>query len=271
MHPANKPTQLHGLWTLDDDFTDRVPLRWQFTIGIPVAVSRKCPKLNKAEIIANGTIGFIVVFDRCSRVPDHTIHIVDGVTIHRLRRIPDMIYIQVRNCTRVLVERFPAVVIGIPVTSYTLKMGLPNPNGVSKTWSINVKAFNLITAYALTPEKVQGQTIREGVVIAPLERNGGTTPPAGLYVAFSRVEKLERLTLVAPLTRTTRTYVSQFSPTHATIAEMRRLQELVVIPESASVQQRTAFRAWLENETAYANLALRTTVGQPASKHRRYR
>ena len=83
---ANRRTRLEGLHRLDDDFTDRIPLRWQFTIGMPVSVSRKCPPLNKAELIANGTIGFIVGFDRSGRSPDHTVHNVDGATVHRLHQ-----------------------------------------------------------------------------------------------------------------------------------------------------------------------------------------
>ena len=85
-----------------------------------------------------------------------------------------MIYLRIRKCNRVLVDGFPAGIVGIPATSYTVKLNLPNPNGVAKSWSVNVIAFNLITAYALTPEKVQGQTIQDGVVIAPLERKGGS-------------------------------------------------------------------------------------------------
>ena len=152
--PANRRTRLGCLYNLDDYVTDRVPLRWQFTIGMPVAVSRKCPPLHKAEVIANGTIGFVVGFDRCARDPQHTVHVIDGVTIHRLCRIPDMIYIHVQKCNRILVEGFPPGTIGIPASVYSVKMSLPDPNDKAKTWSINVNSFNLITTYALTPEKI---------------------------------------------------------------------------------------------------------------------
>jgi hypothetical protein len=267
--PANRKSKLkNSLRNLDEYVTDRIPLRWHFTIGMPVAVSRKCPPLNKAEVIANGTIAFIVGFDRSARGPGHTVQDIDDetVNVHRLHRIPDMIYVQVRGCNRVLVQGFPPGIIGIPATTYTVKLDLPNPNGKAKTWSVNVLAYNLITAYALTPEKVQGQTIRDGVVITHLERHGGPIPPASLYVAFSRIERQDRLTLVAPLTRS---YVNQFHPNLATITEMRRLQDMVVVPTSATPHQRRAFESWLQDETTYADSALNPCHPQPARKRAR--
>ena len=101
-----------------------------------------------------------------------------------MHRVPDMIYIRVINCNRVLVEGYPSGIFGIPAKRYRLKLSLPNPEGVSKTWSPSDTGFNIITAYAITPEKVHGETIGDGIVITPLERGGHLIPPASLYVAF---------------------------------------------------------------------------------------
>jgi hypothetical protein len=129
-----------------------------------------------------------------------------------------------------------------------------------------VVAFNLITAYAFTPEKVQGQTIRDGVVIAPFERPGAPMPPASLYVAFSRVEHKHGVTLVAPLTRT---YVDHFTPSLATITEMRRLQDMVIIPDTATEEHRWLFNSCLQQEIAYAHKATRRESQRTPAKRRR--
>ena len=217
---------------------------------MPITITRKCPPLNKAEVITNGVIGHIVGFDLSSLDPAFSIsEEVEGVVHHRLNQLPEMIYIKVQGNENILVDGFPPGIIGIPATKYAVQIDLPNPNGRAKSFSMTVWAFNMVCAYAVTPEKVQGQTIPDGVIITHLERPSFGMPKASLYVAFSRIEQLNKLLLVTELTRE---YVDRFTPNEETVNEMSRLQKMVSFPEYATAFQREEFSLWLEAEERMA-------------------
>ena len=74
------------------------------------------------------------------------------------------------------------------------------------------------------------------------------------------------MTLVVPLTRE---YVNHFSPNLATITEMRRLQDLVVVPNSATDEQRTAFESWLQKGILYAQNAIQADFDRPINRRRK--
>lgn len=248
--PASSRTRMSGLRHLDEYLTDRLPMTFDFVLGMPVIMTRRHPLLNKADIIANGTLAFIVGFDYNSQ--DQTWeHKSEGdVDIHVLHRVPDMIYIRIKKCNRVLVTGFPIGIIGIPKYKYQAKITAANPNNHSATWTVTVTTFNMVPAFAGTPENLQGRTLTDGIVMTELTRGSKPMPSQALYVSFSRIQKLTDLVLLKPLSRK---YLDKFRPRRETIEEMRRLQDMIEIPENAPYAEVEKFNAWIKEQRAYAD------------------
>ena len=239
--PACSRTRMTSLRHLDDHLTERMPMTFEFVTGMPVMITRRHPMLNKADVIANGAIGFVIGFDYNSQDNSYEEKREGKINIQQLNRIPDMIYLQLRRCDRVLVAGFPPGVIGIPKHKYAVKITGANPRNHSATWTVTVTTFNMVPAFALTPEKLQGQTLSDGVAITELKRGTKKVPPQALYVAFSRIKRLQDLALVTLLTPE---YLRKFHPDKHTVQEMRRLQSKVQCPPYAPQREVKMFETW---------------------------
>ncbi|ETN15092.1 hypothetical protein PPTG_07289 [Phytophthora nicotianae INRA-310] len=220
-----------------NDVTDRVPMKLLFYIGMPVMITRKHPSLVDADIIANGVIGNIVGMFPSPGSIDSTSYTVNGVIIHRLGQLPELLLIKVHGNESTLITGFPEGVIGLPRLHVSLQLKrFPN---LAQT-SVTVDQFTVVPAFACTTEKLQGQTCHDGVVVTPLDRRKGI-PKQTFYVALSRATRLAGLTLTDIVTRQ---YLDNFRPNEATVTKMNRLIEIVRLPLYAPLSELVRFNSF---------------------------
>jgi ATP-dependent DNA helicase PIF1 len=88
-----------------------------------------------------------------------------------------------------------------------------------KTVSLKLTTYPLVPSYALTVEKIQGATL-DGIVLGTLHHSSRKSfPSALLYVALSRVRRLQGLFLTEPLT-----FEDIRAPSNEIKAEIARLE-----------------------------------------------
>ena len=158
-----------------------------------------------------------------------------------------LLLVKIRNCSRVLVEGFPPGVVGIPTMHIPIKITLPN---TATRWTPTVDVFPCIGANSGTPEKLQGVNLEFKLFVGPLDRHGYSE--SCLYVAFSRVSKLENLVLTEPLTME---YIRKFTPPMAVLMQMKSLLERVNVPPYGTEEDKAAYQEWLRQEKEYLNQA----------------
>ncbi|KAG1694469.1 hypothetical protein DVH05_028660 [Phytophthora capsici] len=220
----------------NDDLTERIPLRLYSFIGMPIMVTRKPPQLADLKATANGTLGTIIGYYPPPNEAESVQVESDDTVVMRLLKAPQLIFVRLHDCDRVLVPGFGAGVIGIPKISASIK---PTIDSLGRA-SITIEQFPIVPAFACTTEKLQGKTCSDGVVVTPLHRKGGV-PPQSLYVALSRAKTLEALTLTQPLTPD---YIAKFKPSEADVEEMQRLISMIREPPYITSTQRTLFERW---------------------------
>lgn len=232
---------LRRLVNINDDMTDRIPMKLLFFIGMPVMIIRKHPQLLQADVIANGVLGNIVGFAPPAESLGCNITEANDVSIHRLNRQPQLLLVKIRGETRVLVEGFPKGVIGIPPLHAQVRLSkLPNLSQAT----ITVDQFAVVPAFACTTEKLQGQTCRDGIVVSSLDRRKAV-PRQALYVALSRCVSLEKLTLTDKLTRD---YLKRFQPSNDVSNEMERLMKKITLPPYIQFDEAEAFQQWRQRQ-----------------------
>jgi len=225
------------LANVNDDLTDRVPMKLLLFVGMPVKLTRKHPLLLDADVIANGVLGSIVGMYPAPEELPMIRYDVDGVVMHKLLSLPKLLLVKLHGYHNTLVNGFPEGVIGLPPLHASLRLSkIPN---LSKA-SITVDQFAAVPAFACTTEKLQGQTCHDGVVVTPLDRRRGV-PTQTLYVALSRAVSLAGLTLTESITRE---YLARFRPTKETADEIHRLIQLVRLPPYAPTTEIDAFNQW---------------------------
>lgn len=232
---------LRRILNVNDELTDRIPIKLLFFIGMPVMVTRKHPKLLQADVIANGVLGTIVGI--CPPVDELQFDAieVDGATIRQFQLQPQLILVKIRGITKELVRGFPPGVIGIPPLHAPIRLNkLPNLSQAS----ITVDQFALVPAFACTTEKLQGQTCHDGIVVTPLDQRKAV-PRQSLYVALSRCVSLEKLTLTSRLTRD---YLKYFYPSQDVANEMQRLIDEIVLPPYILPPLKREFDEWRDRQ-----------------------
>jgi hypothetical protein len=235
-------TIMHQIVNLNDDQTDRIPIKLLFYIGMPIMVTRKHPQLVDADVIANGVLGTIVGFSPPTEQLAFHSALVHGVEVKAFDHQPKLLLIKVRGSTKQLVNGFPPGVIGIPPLHAVVKISkIANLQQATLT----VDQFAVVPAFACTTEKLQGQTCRDGIIVTRLERSKGV-PPQTLYVALSRSVSLRGLTLTEPITPE---YLQRFKPAENVVNEMQRLIALVKLPPYATPSQIAQFQVWTSKQT----------------------
>jgi ATP-dependent exoDNAse (exonuclease V) alpha subunit len=225
------------LANINDNLTDRIPMKLLFFMGMPVMITRKHPSLLTADVIANGVIGTVVG----THPPLETLATIAceaaGGVIHKLIRLPEMLLIKLLNCETTLVNGFPVGFIRLPPTHISVRLTqIPNLSQASAT----VDQFAVVPAFACSTEKLQGKTCHDGVVVTPLDRRKTGVPFQTLYVALSRAVGLAGLTITEPITRA---YLEKFKPTQAIVKEMQRLINLVQLPPYISAPETDHWKA----------------------------
>ena len=149
-------------------------------------------------------------------------------------------------------------VVGIPPMHIPIKITLPN---TATRWTPTVDVFPFIGANALTPEKLQGVTLDFKLFMGPLDRHGFSE--SCLYVAYSRVRRLEDLVLSTPLTME---YLRKFTPPMAVLMEMKGLLERVDVPPYGTEADKASYQQWLKQEKIYLNQAFAIHYAKGSTK-----
>jgi len=140
-----------NLSNLPDDLTDRVPIKLLLYIGMPIMVTRKHPLLVDADIIANDVIGKIVGMHPAPHELETMRYSVEGVTIHRLVRRPELLLIKLFGSHTTLINGFGEGVVGLPMLHARLQLTkIPNLAQASVT----VDQFAVVPAFSCTTEKL---------------------------------------------------------------------------------------------------------------------
>lgn len=235
--PERSKPILEHIVNLNDDQTQRIPIKLAFYIGMPVMITRKHPQLLEANVIANGVLGTVIGFAPPADSLTFRTAKVLGVTVKTFKQQPKLLLIKISSSTKTLVNGFPSGVIGLPPLRTPVQLPqIPNLHQASLT----MQQFAAVSAFACTTEKLQGQTCHDGIVVTRLERQKGM-PPQTLYVALSRSLSLDGVTLTEPITRE---YLKKFKPNRATANEMKRLINLVSLPPYITLAQVAEFEGW---------------------------
>ncbi|KAJ3060997.1 hypothetical protein HDU98_003071 [Podochytrium sp. JEL0797] len=239
--PKNKKNlqTLSRLSDLNDDATSKIPLLFDFYLGMPIMCTKRIPDLKHLEVFANGTICFIIGFAASQQVGSEDpfiTTIVDGVVFKQFRSMPKLLWLKVRKCDRILVPGCPPGVVAIPPLELSVSIEMPN-NG--SLWSPTLVQFPCISALACTPEKLQGVTLDHWITISKLDRH--CYQPQTQYVGFSRIRMLKCIRLPFKYRLE---YIRKFKPPKPYVEEMIRLIDMVTLPSYASVEITTAFDDW---------------------------
>jgi hypothetical protein len=252
--------KIRRLQYLDDDSTDKVPFLLTFHLcHMPAMVTKRITELANLKKVSNGLLGFIVGFimshssTPCMgptyRGDEEHFHAAvhpSGVTVLRFKVSPSFLLFKLRDCNEVLVQGYPPGVVAIPNGTYDCEVKLPSAKQKS---TIRVHQFPVIPAYAMTPEKLQGVTLRHDLYVSELDNRQAQI----LYVVLSRILMLQWLVLTQPLTME---YMRRFVPTKIVLEEVHRLMAMVHMPSYAPKEQRKKFFAWRARENRYYEQAM---------------
>jgi hypothetical protein len=227
---------------LNDDQTERIPIRLLFFIGMPVMITRKHPDLLEADVIANGVLGTVVGFSPEEDSSLFTTTRIGETVVHTFKRQPKLLLVKIHSSVAQLVKGFPVGVIGVPPLRAPIK--IPRIPHLSQA-SLTIQQFAVVPAFACTTEKLQGQTCIHGIIVTPLDRRKGV-PRQTLYEALSRSVSLLGVTLTEPITRK---YLAMFKPTQAVVSEMSRLIHFIVVPPYISLDQVCEFEQWKKKQS----------------------
>ncbi|KAI9321953.1 hypothetical protein BDR26DRAFT_970073 [Obelidium mucronatum] len=235
--------ELSRLGFLNDDATSKIPLTFEFYLGMPVMITKRIPDLEHLKIFANGTLAFVLGFAAASN-ESFISTTVNGVVVKQFKFMPGWLWVKVRNCNQVLVAGCAPGVVAVPPLTLSVRISLPNSD---KSKSITLTQFPAISALACTPEKLQGVTLNHWITIAQLDR--ANYNPQTLYVAFSRVKTLTSIRLVQKLSMA---YSRKFRPPKKFADEMIRLINLVQLPDYTPDHIIHAFHQWKEEQQSFA-------------------
>ncbi|KAI8843017.1 PIF1-like helicase-domain-containing protein [Chytridium lagenaria] len=233
---------------LKEHETDFIPMTLMFNVGMPVYFTRKVTLADAADakpLATKGTIGIIIAIDLD---PEERSTNLEGTNQRFLSHLPTRIWVKIRDSKRQYYTRIES--------RNGVRQEIQAPKGVvpicpqklearCKVGHVNftktVLSFPFISFYATTPEKLQGLTL-PGKFVPTREATPGV-----LYVALSRVRKLEDLYLFNPLSKRD---VQASQPKATTKNEILRLLRKFDISELTEPLKSKAI-AWIEKELSY--------------------
>jgi hypothetical protein len=114
------------------------------------------------------------------------------------------------------------------------------------TTSAVLAVYPFCPYFAATPEKMQGQTMDDGIHLTNLRKRHGSAKTA-LYVGMSRPTTLAGLTLSEPITRE---YLAYFKPDRDTLQACLSLiqKARTHVPQTASPSDRANYITHLQKE-----------------------
>ncbi|KAI9332978.1 hypothetical protein BDR26DRAFT_993338, partial [Obelidium mucronatum] len=252
--------QFKRLQHLDDDYTDKTPFLLSFVLGSPVMCTKK---LRDSQFFSKGVIAFVVGYeaDTSCGSDDAALFItstVNNITFKRFRLQPLLLYLKIRGCSNVLVDGFPPGILGIPPWKGPIMTNIGGhgslvkyPKKENRLWQPVCIQFPIILSYACTPEKMQGVTLKNHLIVTPLSRKG--MKPQTLYVTLSRVKTLIALYLTE---RVTRQYLTKFRPLKHFVRKTLDLIQKIELPSYTPAHIMNSFDEWRSTQIRYAHQAL---------------
>ena len=246
---------MRQLALLDDDCTDKIPILFSGYLGMPIMITKRYKKdykvIEMLKLIANGTLAFLVGFtpDTTNGKTNEDIYetrYVDSVEVKRFKLMPKLIWIQIRGINRVLSPGYPPGVVGLPPLKLSAKIQLPG-----RTFNLTLTQFPMLSANALTTEKLQGITLGHHLFIGRLDRSGYV--PQSFYVALSRVLALKWLVFSERLEMD---YVRKFTPPLHALLETKKLMMKTDLPSYMTQVQLRDYEAWRLLELQYCSEAI---------------
>jgi hypothetical protein len=243
---------------LDDDATYKIPLLLEFYLGMPIMITKRLKQLEILRVVSNGTLGNIIGFvhqdGTTTTTDDSYFELLNegggAFPIKRFIKLPLLLLIRIRGCSRALVEGYPPGVIGLPVFYDGVEIQLPwKPR--KYPWKPTLKQFPVIGCLSMTPEKLQGVTLFSILFIGLLNRHGYKA--ACFYVALSRVLSMDKLVLSEPLTME---YVNKFHPPILVLLKMQEILNSIDLPPYATGSQLAELEEWLEDERALCKASI---------------
>jgi len=114
-----------------------------------------------------------------------------------------------------------------------------------------VDQFPFICANALTPEKLQGVTLRHNIFLGAIDRNGFSE--ASCYVAYSRVLAAKYLVFTEPASLE---LLQKFNPPVGVVLELKKILEKLDHPPYMNTVQKEKTDLWIQQENKYCREAL---------------
>lgn len=226
-NPNNINTQLlkHAIRNLRDDQTGRICMQFQFTQNSPVMVTQNLPFASQFGAW-NGTVGHIIGHVATDSTRSESITSPEGTTILALDRPPALLYIKLLNDSRQHMPNLPPGVIALAPSKHSVKLYDPSAPSLPPR-TVQVESFPITLAYACTVEKLQGLTMRDGILLSDLTHNRSPSP-FSLYVALSRTTRLRDVTLLQPLNYLTveKRFSSKNNRMRPALAEVQHLNTL---------------------------------------------
>jgi hypothetical protein len=151
--------------------------------------------------------------------------------------------IKVRNCNRVLFNDCDPGVFPLQLCIRNIQIEYP---GRKSTTSAVLAVYPFCPYFAATPEKMQGQTMDDGIHLTNLKKRHGSAKTA-LYVGISRPKTLNGLTLSEPITKE---YLAYFTPDQETLKASLFLIKMARhhLPQTASAKNKAAYLNHLDHQ-----------------------
>jgi len=245
---------------LNDDFTSKIQLLLSIHIGMNIMVTQKIPELKFARICTKGTMATVVGIVSGEDDNDEQFDIFyvteSRIKVMRYKKLPKLILLHIRGCTRVLVEGYPPGVIGIPPWHGSCKIDLPGKRSISPT----LDQFPIISTYAMTPEKLQGITLGNYLFVSPLDRSGFSEQT--LYVVLSRIASLKCLVITEEFDME---YLEQFRPPTTELLIMKDILENFIPPDYIPPAELARLQLWQTEQLSYCLDAIKRNF---SNKHR---
>ena len=214
-------TKRHALRNLQDDKCARLATVLWLILGGPYSGTRNIP-----GIMCNGTLGHVVgiqhhpnnVFTSINSTEQHYV-------ILKCSHMPEVIYWRhMRDNGKIVVPGMPSSVVPVrPLDKVSVTVSLP-----SRSFTIKITQFPLVSCMALLVDKLQGITIHKAVT-GQLRPSSRRSPQrTSQYVAFSRVRQVWTLRLPQRLTIENCAY---FKPDRALVEEQLRIESHSCVEE----------------------------------------
>lgn len=186
------PEEKVALLKLRDHTTGFLPTRPVLFVGMRIMVTTN---INSSKGLSNGSLGTITSITLDSNSCNTPRVFSDDTVLQSHTCLPTSVTIKLDGNEESLSPKDAKGEYTMTPTLYESRQ----IKLLNRSLSMNIRTFPLIPAYAMTVEKIQGETV-DGIVLTTLHHSSRKSVPASLlYVALSRVRRLDQLYLTEEL------------------------------------------------------------------------